>query len=113
MAHPSQKQSGALVITPPAGWINAKTAPVLQAPTGTPLLFNTTSTLTVMPSSHPLPSPTDRQAHPQQAAPLKDCVKLGSLLASIAQETGGLTEEEVGRIDSLRDHTPPERLEFK
>jgi hypothetical protein len=40
-------------------------------------------------------------------------VKLGSLLASIAQETGGLTEEEVGRIDSLRDHTPPERLEFK
>lgn len=49
----------------------------------------------------------------EQAARPEGRVKLGSLLASIAQETGGLTEEEEAQIDSLRDRTPPDPFEFK
>ncbi|MGE4368325.1 MAG: plasmid stability protein stbC [Burkholderiaceae bacterium] len=40
-------------------------------------------------------------------------VKLGSLLASIAREAGGMTEEEAERFNQLRDKTPAEPMRFK
>lgn len=40
-------------------------------------------------------------------------VKLGSLLASIAREAGGLTDAEVERINGLRDKTPAEPMRFE
>lgn len=40
-------------------------------------------------------------------------VKLGSLLAAIASEAGGLTDAEVEQISSLRDNTPAEPLGFE
>lgn len=40
-------------------------------------------------------------------------VKLGSLLASIAREAGGLTDEEHALFDSLRDKTPAEPMRFE
>lgn len=40
-------------------------------------------------------------------------VKLGSLLASIAREAGGLTDEEADRFDQLRDKTPAEPMRFE
>jgi len=40
-------------------------------------------------------------------------VKLGSLLASIAREAGGLTDEEHAVFDSVRDKTPAEPMRFE
>jgi len=40
-------------------------------------------------------------------------IKLGSLLASIAREAGGLTDEEVAAINNLRDKTPAQPLRFE
>lgn len=40
-------------------------------------------------------------------------VKLGSLLASIAREAGGLTDEEHAAFDSVRDKTPAEPMRFE
>lgn len=40
-------------------------------------------------------------------------VKLGSLLASIAREAGGLTDAEVQQINQLRDKTPAEPMRFE
>lgn len=40
-------------------------------------------------------------------------VKLGSLLASIAREAGGLTEAEAEQISQLRDKTPAEPMSFE
>ena len=37
-------------------------------------------------------------------------VKLGSLLASIAREAGGLTDAEAQHFDQLRDKTPAEPM---
>lgn len=42
-----------------------------------------------------------------------DSVKLGSLLASIAREAGGLTDTEVEHFDQLRDKTPAEPMKFQ
>jgi plasmid stability protein len=42
-----------------------------------------------------------------------DRVKLGSLLASIAREAGGLTDTEVEHLDQLRDKTPAEPMKFQ
>jgi plasmid stability protein len=39
-------------------------------------------------------------------------VKLGSLLASIAREAGGLTDEEHAVFESVRDKTPAEPMRF-
>jgi len=39
-------------------------------------------------------------------------LKLGSLLTSIAREAGGLTEAEAESINSLRDKTPAQPMEF-
>lgn len=40
-------------------------------------------------------------------------VKLGSLLASIAREAGGLTDEEHALFESVRDKTPAEPMRFE
>jgi plasmid stability protein len=40
-------------------------------------------------------------------------VKLGSLLASIAREAGGLTDAEAERFNQLRDKTPAEPIRFE
>ncbi|NYT69401.1 FitA-like ribbon-helix-helix domain-containing protein [Pusillimonas noertemannii] len=40
-------------------------------------------------------------------------VRLGSLLASIAREAGGLSEAEAERLNQLRDKTPAEPLRFE
>lgn len=40
-------------------------------------------------------------------------VKLGSLLASIAREAGGLTDAEVEHFNQLRDKTPTETMRFE
>ena len=39
-------------------------------------------------------------------------IKLGSLLASIAREAGGLTDEELAIFESVRDKTPAEPMSF-
>ena len=39
-------------------------------------------------------------------------IKLGSLLASIAREAGGLTVEEQALFESVRDKTPAEQMSF-
>lgn len=40
-------------------------------------------------------------------------VKLGSLLASIAREAGGLTDAEAEYFNQLRDKTPAEPMRFE
>ncbi|EPE93973.1 FitA-like ribbon-helix-helix domain-containing protein [Rhizobium grahamii] len=40
-------------------------------------------------------------------------VKLGSLLASIARDAGGLTDAEAEHFHQLRDKTPAEPMSFK
>ena len=40
-------------------------------------------------------------------------VKLGSLLASIASEAGGLSDAEVAHFDQLRDKVPAEPMRFE
>jgi plasmid stability protein len=40
-------------------------------------------------------------------------LKLGSLLASIAREAGGLTDAEARHFDQLRDKTPAEPMHFE
>lgn len=49
----------------------------------------------------------------ETAARPPERVKLGSLLASIAREAGGLTDEEVAIFDSVRDKTPAEPMRFE
>ena len=39
-------------------------------------------------------------------------IKLGSLLASIAREAGGVTVEEQALFESVRDKTPAEPMSF-
>jgi plasmid stability protein len=40
-------------------------------------------------------------------------IKLGSLLASIAREAGGLTDAELEHFNHLRDKTPTEPMRFE
>lgn len=40
-------------------------------------------------------------------------LKLGSLLASIAREAGGLDDDEAERFHQVRDRTPAEPLRFE
>lgn len=49
----------------------------------------------------------------EQATKPTGNVKLGSLLASIAREAGGMTEEEAERFNQLRDKTPAEPMRFE
>lgn len=48
----------------------------------------------------------------EAAARPPERVKLGSLLASIAQEAGGLSDAEADHFDQLRDQAPAEPLRF-
>ena len=48
----------------------------------------------------------------EAAARPPERVKLGSLLASIAREAGGLTVEEQALFESVRDKTPAEPMSF-
>lgn len=49
----------------------------------------------------------------EQAAKPEGRLKLGSLLASIAREAGGLTNAEAEQINQLRDKTPAEPMRFE
>lgn len=49
----------------------------------------------------------------EQAAKPEGRLKLGSLLASIAREAGGLTDEEAEAFDQLRDRAPAEPVRFE
>lgn len=48
-----------------------------------------------------------------KAAKPEGRLKLGSLLASIAREAGGLTDAEVEGFNQLRDKTPTEPMRFE
>jgi len=48
----------------------------------------------------------------ETAARPPERVKFGSLLASIAREAGGLTDDEAAFFDGLRDKTPAEPMSF-
>ena len=49
----------------------------------------------------------------EQAAKPEGRVQLGSLLASIAREAGGLTDEELALFENARDKTPAEPMRFE
>jgi plasmid stability protein len=49
----------------------------------------------------------------EQAAKPEGRLKLGSLLVSIAQEAGSLTESEAEQINRLRDQTPAKPMCFE
>ena len=49
----------------------------------------------------------------EQAAKPEGRVKLGSLLASIAREAGGLSDEELALFENARDKTPAEPMRFE
>lgn len=49
----------------------------------------------------------------EQAARPEGRLKLGSLLASIGREAGGLTDAEAESFDRLRDRTPGEPMGFE
>lgn len=49
----------------------------------------------------------------EKAAKPEGRLKLGSLLASIAREAGGLTDAEAEHFDQLRDKTPAEPMRFE
>ncbi len=49
----------------------------------------------------------------EQVAKPEGRIKLGSLLASIARQAGGLTAAEAEQINQQRDRTPAEPLRFE
>ena len=49
----------------------------------------------------------------EKAAKPEGRLKLGSLLASIAREAGGLTDAEAECLNQLRDKTPAEPMRFE
>lgn len=49
----------------------------------------------------------------EKAAKPEGRLKLGSLLASIAREAGGLTDAEAEHFNQLRDKTPAEPVSFE
>lgn len=49
----------------------------------------------------------------EKAAKPEGRLKLGSLLASIAQEAGGLTDAEAQQFAQMRDKTPASPLSFE
>ncbi|PWF22994.1 FitA-like ribbon-helix-helix domain-containing protein [Corticimicrobacter populi] len=49
----------------------------------------------------------------EQAARPEGRIKLGSMLASIAREAGGLTNAEAEAINQQRDKTPAEPMSFE
>lgn len=49
----------------------------------------------------------------EKAAKPEGRLKLGSLLASIAREAGGLTDAEAEHFNEIRDTTPAEPMRFE
>jgi antitoxin FitA len=49
----------------------------------------------------------------EKAAKPEGRLKLGSLLASIAREAGGLTDAEAEHFNEIRDKTPAEPMRFE
>ena len=49
----------------------------------------------------------------EQAAKPQGRLKLGTLLASIAREAGGLTDEELALFENARDKTPAQPMRFE
>ena len=49
----------------------------------------------------------------EQAAKPEGRLKLGTLLASIAREAGGLTDEELALFENARDKAPAEPMRFE
>ena len=49
----------------------------------------------------------------EQAAKPEGRLKLGTLLAPIAREAGGLTDEELALFENARDKTPAEPVRFE
>lgn len=49
----------------------------------------------------------------EQAAKPEGRLKLGSMLASIAREAGGLTDAQAEHFNQLRDSTPAEPMRFE
>ena len=49
----------------------------------------------------------------EQAAKPEGRLKLGTLLASIAREAGGLTGEELAFFENARDKTPAQPMRFE
>ncbi|MDX9885398.1 FitA-like ribbon-helix-helix domain-containing protein [Thauera sp.] len=49
----------------------------------------------------------------EQAAKPEGRLKLGTLLASIAREAGGLTDEELAFFENARDKTPAPPMRFE
>jgi antitoxin FitA len=49
----------------------------------------------------------------EKAAKPEGRLKLGSLLASIAREAGGLTDAEAEHFNAIRDKTPAEPMRFE
>ncbi len=49
----------------------------------------------------------------EQAAKPEGRLKLGTLLASIAREAGGLTNEELALFENARDKTPAQPMRFE
>ena len=49
----------------------------------------------------------------EQAAKPEGRMKLGTLLASIAREAGGLTDEELALFGSARNKTPAQPMRFE
>lgn len=49
----------------------------------------------------------------EQAAKPEGRLKLGTLLASIAREAGGLTDEELALFEKTRDKSPAQPMRFE
>ena len=49
----------------------------------------------------------------EQAAKPEGRLKLGSLLASIARDAGGMTEAEAEHLKAMRDQAPAEPMRFE
>ena len=49
----------------------------------------------------------------EQAAKPQGRLKLGTLLASIAREAGGLSDEELALFENARDKTPAQPMRFE
>ena len=49
----------------------------------------------------------------EQAAKPEGRMKLGTLLASIAREAGGLSDEELALFENARDKTPAQPMRFE
>jgi plasmid stability protein len=69
--------------------------------------------LRVRAATHGRSTEAEIRAILEQAAKPGGRIKLGSLLASIAREAGGLTEAEADHFTQLRDKTPAEPINFE